>query len=373
MKQLTKIAYLLLITVFITSCEKQTDDLPENSEMFKEETKVPDLNELNSVGDAIIAGVDIQTYFNSLPKREILSNRPSFSQIPIYSGLNFFFDSEDFHCNDLPTESFDQTINNTYPFDGYGNNILDENTDTYFISPGYILPGISFESGYDEYWGLYIWTDSYYNQDKALFENGYEDLIIKFTNNNVTSVSMDISSWNWYTYVSMDVYGDSGYLGTSTINIPSTYDGQFWGVTSAESITKIVLYDSYYGGGFVGIDNISFGNCEDIDGDGCLNEDDAHPNSNISEFLSIGEYSTDIENNLVDCGTTMADQIDDLLEEINEAYNGDNWEELHRKFTRELSKITYGWRKDRLITRSERSQISSWAYGSDIPSYYDID
>jgi hypothetical protein len=110
----------------------------------------------------------------------------------------------------------------------------------------------------------------------------------------------------------------------------------------------------------------------DVDGDGVLNENDPFPNSNMDESLSIGEYSFDIENQFSSKGTTMMDQIDALMAEINEQYDGSNGDALHRMFTRELSKITYYWYKSRLISRRDRVTISNAANSANIP-YVDFD
>ncbi len=108
----------------------------------------------------------------------------------------------------------------------------------------------------------------------------------------------------------------------------------------------------------------------DYDNDGVLNEDDPYPNSNMSEYVSIDGCEPNIDNVFSDEGTTMMDEIDALVAEINEQYNGENWDELHRDFTRGIAKITYSWRKHRLITRGERSAISSCAWGADVPYHY---
>jgi len=355
-----KMSICLLFTVSLfTSCEKETTALPENPEM--------NVQDIKSVGDAILAGVDIQTYLNNLPKQENTANRPSLSQLPGNSGLNFYFNAEDMPCGDLPTESFDgANYDNGWPtYDD--SNILDENTNSYMFSPGDILPGISFESASQNYWGLYLWSYEYYNVDKALFENGYEDLIINFTNNNVTSVSMNISSWYGYVNIYMDVYGDSGYLGTSSVYLNNnSYEGEYWGVTSSEAITKIVLYNQW-GGGYVGVDDVSFGNCNDLDGDGVLNENDAHPNSDMSEKINIGGCNPNVDNKMVKNGSTMMDQINDLVAQTNSQYNGENYDYLHQRFMTKLAGITYNWRMARLITATQRSKISSCAWGANIP------
>jgi hypothetical protein len=108
----------------------------------------------------------------------------------------------------------------------------------------------------------------------------------------------------------------------------------------------------------------------DMDGDGVLNEDDPFPASNMDEMLSIGEYEFDIENQFSDEGTTMMDEIDALIAEINAQYDGTNADDLHRDFMRGLSKITYHWTKKRLISRRERSQIFNVAYSANIPYDY---
>jgi len=110
----------------------------------------------------------------------------------------------------------------------------------------------------------------------------------------------------------------------------------------------------------------------DIDGDGVLNEDDPYPNSNMNTYLYFGEDQLNIENKFSDEGTTMMDQIDALIAQINEQYDGSNGDALHRMFTRELSKITYYWYKSRLISRRERTTILRAANNANIP-YVDFD
>lgn len=86
---------------------------------------------------------------------------------------------------------------------------------------------------------------------------------------------------------------------------------------------------------------------------------DAHPNSNMSETIIIGGCDTGVSNQFVNCGTTMMDQIEDVIANISLEYNNGNWDYLHKKFMTKLAQTTYYWRKDRLITATERSKISS--------------
>ncbi|SNR32869.1 thrombospondin type 3 repeat-containing protein, partial [Lutibacter flavus] len=110
---------------------------------------------------------------------------------------------------------------------------------------------------------------------------------------------------------------------------------------------------------------------DDDDNDGVRDSRDNYPYSNTREYFNFGDCDLDIENQFSRNGSTMVDQINSLIEEINEQYDGENWDELHSDFMRELAKLTYMWRKDRLITRSERSAISSCGRNSEIP-YLDI-
>jgi hypothetical protein len=71
-------------------------------------------------------------------------------------------------------------------------------------------------------------------------------------------------------------------------------------------------------------------------------------------------------------GTTMMDQVNDLINEINSQYTGDNYDYLHKRFMTKLSAITYYWIKDRLITSKQRSKISSAAWSASISSLPEI-
>jgi len=72
---------------------------------------------------------------------------------------------------------------------------------------------------------------------------------------------------------------------------------------------------------------------------------------------------------MVKNGSTMMDQIEDLIAQINAQYNGDNYTYLHKKFMSELAQITYTWRRAGLITTTERARISSCAWSASIPYY----
>jgi hypothetical protein len=321
MKHLKMSIVLLLTVAIFTSCEKETMALPENAEM-------------------------------NMPQSE--ANKQSTSQHKEYAGVEFFYESEDVFnlpCDNLPTEDFS---NQEY----YGS-----------YSPEDILTGISFES-------LYGRNIAYNRENKALLAQspnndnnfGDADLIINFTGTNVHNVSMKIGQqWTSQNNINMNIaiYGLSeNLIGTSIISA-NYFILKNWGVSSSEPIKQIILT-----GYFPLIDDVSFGNCDlDADDDGILDENDPFPYSNFSETISIGGNDLNIDNVLTGNGTTMMDQIDALIAEINAQYNGDNYYYLHKRFMTKLSAITYYWIKDRLITSKQRSKISSAAWSADIPYF----
>ncbi|MFZ3273128.1 MAG: hypothetical protein WA143_02520, partial [Lutibacter sp.] len=295
--------------------------------------------------------------------------------------------SEDLPCSNLPTEDFVLT-NNYYNY--CMPNYIDENTDAFVISPGDIMPGVSFEvvrnDDYDyinnSWWGdyysdsdltsfmnncgFYLDNYSYYGRQHVLQSNyEFSDLTINFSGNNITNVSMDLYNWNSGNEI-IEIYGASdNLLGTDVVYV-NYNNGTFWAVQSLAPISKIVIKSEYWYG-YEGVDNVSFGACNDFDGDGVLNANDAHPNSDMSEYINIGGCNPNVKNKMVKNGSTLMDQINDLIAQINSEYNGQNHKTLHSKFMTKLAQITYNWRTAKLITTTQRSQISSCAWGAAIP------
>ena len=371
MKHLKMSIYLLLAAAIFTSCEKETTANPENLELNAQRPK--------SMLEILKSGADVETYFNSLPKLENNVSKQVTSQRSENATLQFFYNPDDLTCYGLPTEDFEKVNHNYELFPNY----LDKNTDNYWFSPGDILPGISFElkRTYDYNWedyygdgvdniiddgGWYIWgSQMRQNNNLLMSDYPFTDLVINFLANNVNSVSMQVIDYS-STNMNVDIYGATGNLiGTDVVYV-SGFRKTFFGVESKEPISKIILKSQYMWGS-EGLDNVSFGFC-DFDGDGCL-EGDAHPYSDLSEKINITGCYPNVNNKLVNCGTTMMDQIKDLTAQINSEYNGQNYKTLHSKFMTKLAQITYNWRTARLITTTQRSQISSCAWGARIPYY----
>ncbi|WP_456378425.1 hypothetical protein [Lutibacter sp.] len=110
----------------------------------------------------------------------------------------------------------------------------------------------------------------------------------------------------------------------------------------------------------------------DSDDDGLFDYDDPYPHSNLSEMVSIDGCYPNVENVFVVPGATMMDYIDEIIDNINAQYNGENWDELHREFSNQLAALTASWKADRLISRRQRSKIFRCVVGADIP-YFNVD
>ncbi len=354
MKHLKIASYLLIMVAFFTSCEEETMLISDTAE-------------------------------TTLTKESIIN--PS-------DGGEFYYSAEDFDCNNLPTQNFEYDTSDSYR---YFPSPLDSESDNDVFVPGDILPGISFESSYgfviNNYagWSNVLMSNYYFTKSE---DNMYgSDIVVNFTTETVYDVSMNLyGQFNapvGSAYV--EVYGFDNYLGGRSVDIDIVNGGYIAFNSFEEPIAQIIIRGNAMPKGdssdlmpfIVGIWSISFGECSgDSDDDGCLDEDDAYPNSNMSETLSLGENSyEDIDNVKVDCGTFMQDQIDNLINQINDGYNGnaaksqggeDNYEELHEAFTTKLAHITYYWRINKLITAGERATISSDAWSAEIP-YNDVE
>ena len=334
---------------------------------------------------------------------------------------------EDYSWDDYYENLSDPTYSYYISYGGTNSfpRILNENNLHNKFNPGDFTSGISFEQkineemleiGYDAQYYRYRYDDndeevrerlegwidnnglfinrSNYNypncpncnsgHDKTLFSNySFTDLVIKFTESDVNSVNFTLTYNNYYTYKVYDT--DENLIAT---DYSYSYNN-FWGVKSNISIGKIEILGNMYGPNNynfgeisfdyyyrsqLNLESASFGNLDDFDNDGVRNSRDNHPFSNTTEdfYISGAECFLDIENQFARNGSTMMDELDSLIEDINSQYDGDNWEELNRDFLRKLSGITYMWRRDRLISRGERNDILDCARNAHIPGYYDI-
>jgi hypothetical protein len=370
MKKLKHLAYLFFALLFIVSCEKESELFTENNDLNLEQIKKIDHQAPKSIREITNSGVDLETYFKSLGAMKKMEATETSYQLDdfVQTELHFFYDPDDFPCSNLPSQNF--------PATNYGGDFappLNEFTENFTFSPGDIVSGISFDLNsilpYVQNSGFFIPSNSW-GYPNILMSNYWEgDLVLNFTNNNVTEVSMKLFNLQ-SSEMFVSVYGASeNYLGqTSVYYSHPNYGGVYVGIQSDVPIGKIVISSGYIYG-YEGIDEVSFGTCDDMDGDGFLNEVDAHPNSDMSEKINIGGCYPNVDNKMVKNGTMMMDQINDLIAKTNAQYNGENYTYLHKRFMTELSQITYRWRIVRLVTATQRTRISSCAWGANIPFY----
>ena len=120
-------------------------------------------------------------------------------------------------------------------------NPVDENTNNRCFVPGDIEPGVSFTTPSGS--GIVLYGAGFGGAtSKNIVANRATDpFIIDFTAEDVTAVGMDITAYfNGDPHVQIDIFGANGLLGTTTA--AGTLESvSFWGVSSDEVITQIVL------------------------------------------------------------------------------------------------------------------------------------
>ncbi|MBU4071217.1 MAG: right-handed parallel beta-helix repeat-containing protein [Candidatus Thermoplasmatota archaeon] len=140
---------------------------------------------------------------------------------------------------------------------------LDETTNNGIFATGDILPGIQFTDGPVPNMagsgdGIAVLGAGFAgNPSKNIVSNYFvQDFEIIFPDNNVYVVGMDLVSYFGADTMNIDVYGPGAILLDSTTAL-GTNAGSFWGISSTEYITRIVI-DSPTDQA-EGLDNIAFG------------------------------------------------------------------------------------------------------------------
>lgn len=318
----------------------------------------------------IFVAVLFSPFFQSCQKEDVIEpENATLKSATTVGPLTFFTTPEEFPCDGLPVEDFEDATN-PCPEGVY--NPLDANTSTGFLPAGSILPGISFTLTRDGYFSPYttpdlnIWAGVNDIVGHALISNHQgETLIIEFTEDNVTAVSMKLLTifWSRATFT-INIYGNSeALLGTTSV-LGGTPAGTYFGVQSEAPIKKITIWGfgyDYYGNEPPGVDDVMFGTCVvDSDGDGCLDSDDAVVNSNMEEFVNIDGCYTGVPNRMTlgePCGTMMSDVMDAL--ELAKYKN-------HGAFVKAVVKVVTEWYTKGLITLKERDALLTCAEASSI-------
>lgn len=318
----------------------------------------------------VFASVLFFPFFQSCQEEEIIEpENLTLKSITVSGPLTFYDDPAEFPCSGLPTEDFEEATN-AYPEGVY--NPLDANTSTGFLPAGSILPGISFTLTRDGYFSPYttpdlnIWAGSNGIVGHIVIANHQDEtLIIEFTEDNVTAVSLKLLTLfsNQATF-DIKIYGNSeALLGTTSV-LGGTPVGTYFGVRSEAPIKKITIWGFDYvnwGNEPPGVDDVMFGTCVvDSDGDGCNDSDDAVVNSNMEEFVNIDGCSNGVLNKMTlgePCGTMMSDIIDGLESATYKS---------HGAFIKTISNVVNEWAGKELITKKEKDVLLTCAEESSI-------
>ena len=383
MKHLKKLTYVLLAITLLVSCEKETVAEPE---IFNEVQQKKTISEIESFTDLFESGIDIDAYINSLPKQVNKNVNQSLSQKIEDTGLQFFYNLEDFPCNSLPMEDFEEASVSNGGVLGFGAP-LDENTSNGVFSQGDILPEVIFTVSGEGNQFVVIGSGVVGNNSKVFGPSFFaDDLIINFTTNNVYNVSMDVFCGYAGGVVELEIFGNSGSLGSTIVNAAS--NGTFIGFESNEPIKRIEFLAP------IGelIDNLSFGTCDsdddgiidtedncpetananqadydydgmgdacddDDDNDGKIDTKDNHPFSSMNRSIEIDGCWPDIENMMVKRGTNMQDEINDVIQLVEDMEDVSDARRTNR-FRSKMYFIVNNWKfKYRLIDNREKRAI----------------
>jgi len=173
---------------------------------------------------------------------------------------------------------------------------------------------------------------------------------LDFTNGDAYAVGLDIFDFSGSPTITINVYSDSGLIGTSL-----ALNGGFWGVICDEPITRLVLGTAT---NVIVLDNVAFGNpIIDTDGDGFPDDEDACPESDLSASVIIDGCDSGVDNLLLDSGCTISDLIADC------AANASN----HGQFVSCVAHLTNDLKSDGLISGKEKGAIQRCAAKANLP------
>lgn len=351
MKQLKKVMYFLFASVLITSCEQETTVINDAAES----------NQPNVVKAVLNYPPTTFDKSNLIQLKTNVKSREEYTPCELINGD---FETGDFTGWNIETNGEPYTPwRIQYKDEGYGGGARSE-----IQLPeieGSLVAANGFDGGgpmtFVMYQDVVLCSCAELSwEDRIEYSHGDEPRTFEVQLRNPINNSL---LETLYTFTSEPddewTYQDTGWQ-SHTVDI-SNYAGSMVRIYFIETIPQ-----NFTGPAEIQFDNITIQSF-DSDNDGFCDSVDAHPNSNLTEVFSINGCYPDVENVQAGNGSTMTDQLDSLIEDINAQYTGDNYRTLHRKFTTELSKLSYYWYKNRLITSKERSKIGACAWNATIP------
>ncbi|MDP3313299.1 hypothetical protein [Lutibacter sp.] len=398
MKHFKTMYYLLFIAVILVSCEKETITLLENSESSIQSSLKGNLSARSldiPAGDLYAlapwdSSNNIALYNYNPTTDEIILNSDFTGSTGIANNYGFDFNYRDgliYLLADRPGEGrYLYTYNKNTDASTLIRQIVSVGVnglpqDLTFGNDGTLY--FVFKNGEVNAYNITSQSMSAFSTVLSggsvglTYDYDNNQLIYALGNSPVRLFSIDIPTGLVTEMFSYDTPVFSGYngqaieyVGNDKLIASGTFGSNIiYTIDLATEETNLLLHPT---GSYSSIKDLMFVNNTDFDGDGVLNENDAHPNSDMSEFINIGGCYPNVKNVLVKNGSTMMDQIEDLIAQINLQYNGDNYKELHEEFVKKVAGLTYYWKRDRQITSKQRTAISSCAWRANIPFWEEI-
>lgn len=136
---------------------------------------------------------------------------------------------------------------------------LDKTTNNAVFSTGSIKDGVKFVGQNDPgFEGFFLGNGFGPYLTKGLSSDFTGTGIASvFTAGNVRSVGIDILQNFGTGLTEVQIFGTSGLLHSEWVNV-TNWQGTFYGFTSTDIVTKVVVYDGLIFSGYDGVDNVAF-------------------------------------------------------------------------------------------------------------------
>lgn len=331
MKKLKIITMSLILSVAISGCEKESIDLPLEESIQTPILTIEDyMKSGGKVGPFEVKQVEGQN--------DILKSHITIGDVDIYNNQEeFLLSSSDLFYIDFtgPPAPVFQPLN--------------EFSDDGTYSPGDIPEGISFNT-----LNLNQNTNHFVRFNNNLIVRLYSGdpkVFFKLTmdfNLKVQKVAFDVITLNLFGTLpggtTIVVEGANGVI-HSQIVYPS--NSLFFGIETQEPISRILIYTEQVNS-IVGVDNVYFGEFPDTDSDGCIDQKDSIPTSNMETTVQVGSCNSGVENRVTSvCGVMMSDKIDEIMRNTTS----------QRALFQDFSILTNTWVGEGLINTQEQNAL----------------